>query len=259
MVKSCQKKLEAQNYATRKAVLEYDDVMSKQRGIIYGERNKVLEGVDIHDQILKMFPDVVEKVIYGLLSDEKPYFEWDLDEVNDALEDRLFPKGTNLLTEEFVEDCEVRDVYDKVLDKVYERYENVIKQAEELNFDFSKLERYFLLRVVDVLWMDHIDTMDILKKEIGLQAYGGHDPVVEYKREGYDMFEKMIEKINEDTCTFLLNVKINQPPQIKVKDKIQTQTNQKTTVQAKNEKIVGRNEPCPCGSGKKYKNCCGKN
>ena len=259
MVKSCQKKLEAQNYATRKAVLEYDDVMSKQRGIIYGERNKVLEGVDIHDQILKMFPDVVEKVIYGLLSDEKPYFEWDLDEVNDALEDRLFPKGTNLLTEEFVEDCEVNDVYNKVLDKVYERYENVIKQAEELNFDFSKLERYFLLRVVDVLWMDHIDTMDILKKEIGLQAYGGHDPVIEYKREGYDMFEKMIEKINEDTCTFLLNVKINQPPEMKVQNKVQTQTNQKTTVQAKNEKLVGRNDPCPCGSGKKYKNCCGKN
>ena len=259
MIKSCQKKLEAQNYATRKAVLEYDDVMSKQRNIIYGERNKVLEGVDIHEQILKMFPDVVEKIIYGLLSDDKPYFEWDLDEVNDALEDKLFPKGTNLLTEDFVEDCEVNDVYNKVLDKVYERYENVIKQAQELNFDFSKLERYFLLRVVDVLWMDHIDTMDILKKEIGLQAYGGHDPVVEYKREGYDMFEKMIEKINEDTCTFLLNVKIQQPPEMKVQNKIQTQTNQKTTTQAKSDKVVGRNDPCPCGSGRKYKNCCGKN
>ena len=257
MVESSQKKIEAQNYASRKFVLEYDDVMNTQRNIIYGERNKVLDGVDIHDEILSMFPDTVERIIFGLLSDDKPYFEWDLGPVNDALEDRLFPKGTNLLTEEFVEDCEVNDVYEKVLSKVLERYENVVKQAEQLNFDFSKLERYFLLRVVDVLWMDHIDTMDILKKEIGLQAYGGHDPLVEYKREGHQMFERMTEKIKEDTSTFLLNVKIKEPPQIKVRDKIQTQTNEKTTVQAKNEKIVGRNDPCPCGSGRKYKNCCG--
>ena len=257
MIESSQKKIEAQNYASRKFVLEYDDVMNTQRNIIYGERNKVLDGVDVHEEILSMFPATVERIIFGLLSDDKPYFEWDLEEVNSALEDRLFPKGTNLLTEEFVEDCEVNDVYEKVLDKVIERYENVVKQASELNFDFSKLERYFLLRVVDVLWMDHIDTMDILKKEIGLQAYGGHDPLVEFKREGHMLFEKMTEKIKEDTSTFLLNVKIKEPPQMKVRDKIQTQTNEKTTVQAKNDKVVGRNEPCPCGSGRKYKNCCG--
>lgn len=256
-IKSAQKKVEAQNYASRKFVLEYDDVMSKQREIIYGERNKVLDGVDIHGEILDMFPDVVKKVVYNCLDDDKPYFDWDLAELNKELEVKLFEKGSNVITEEFVEECDVNDVYNKVLEKVVERYENIIKEASELGFDFSNFERYFLLRVVDVLWMEHIDTMEILKKEIGLQAYGGHNPLVEYKRAGFDMFDEMIEKIREDTCTFLLNVKIKQPPQLKKVEKPVAQTNEKF-VQAKSNKVVGRNDPCPCGSGLKYKKCCGK-
>ncbi len=258
MIESAQKKIEAQNYASRKFVLEYDEVMNEQRTLIYGQRDKVLNGVDIHDEILDMFPDVVREVVYSHIDNDKPYFDWDLQELNDALEDRLIPKGTNMANEDFVEDCEVDDVYDKILKKVYERYDNVIEQARELNFDFSRLERYFLLRVVDVLWMDHIDTMEILKKEIGLQAYGGHDPLVEYKREGHQMFSAMIKKLREDTCTFLLNVKIEKPPQMQQKQTVQTQTNEKTQKTAKTSKVVGRNDPCPCGSGKKYKNCCGK-
>ena len=258
-IENAQKKIEAQNYASRKFVLEYDDVMSKQREIIYNERNKVLEGVDIHGEVLDMFPDVVKKVVYGHLDDDKPYFDWDLDELNKELEVRLFEKGSNIVDEKFVEDCDVQDVYSKVLEKVIERYENLVKESKELGFDFSKFERYFLLRVVDVLWMGHIDTMEILKKEIGLQAYGGHNPLVEYKRAGFDMFDEMIDKIREDTCTFLLNVKIKQPPQIKKVEKpvANTSTNEKF-VQAKSSKTVGRNDPCPCGSGKKYKHCCGK-
>jgi len=257
-IESSQKKVEAQNYASRKFVLEYDDVMSKQREIIYGERNKVLEGVDIHQEILDMFPDVVRKVVYNCLDDDKPYFDWDLAELNKQLEVRLFEKGTNLVTEDFVEECDVQDVYSKVLDKVIARYENLIKEANEMGFDFSKFERYFLLRVVDVLWMGHIDTMEILKKEIGLQAYGGHNPLVEYKRAGFDLFDEMIEKIREDTCTFLLNVKIKQPPQIKKVEKPQEMHTNEKFVQAKSNKVVGRNDPCPCGSGLKYKKCCGK-
>ena len=258
-IENAQKKIEAQNYASRKFVLEYDDVMSKQREIIYNERNKVLEGVDIHSEVLDMFPDVVKKIVYGHLDDDKPYFDWDLDELNKELEVRLFEKGSNVVDEKFVEECDVEDVYNKVLQKVIERYENLIKQANEMGFDFSKFERYFLLRVVDVLWMEHIDTMEILKKEIGLQAYGGHNPLVEYKRAGFDLFDEMIEKIREDTCTFLLNVKITKPPQMKKVEKpvANTQTNEKF-VQAKSNKTVGRNDPCPCGSGKKYKHCCGK-
>ncbi len=258
-IENAQKKIEAQNYSSRKFVLEYDDVMSKQREIIYGERNKVLEGVDVHNEILDMFPDVVRKVVYGHLDDDKPYFDWDLDELNKELEVKLFEKGTNLVTEKFVEECEVEEVYQKVLEKVIERYETLIKEATKLGFDFAKFERYFLLRVVDVLWMGHIDTMEILKREIGLQAYGGHNPLVEYKKAGFELFDEMVEKIREDTCTFLLNVKIKQPPQIqKEQPKPQNlQTNEKF-VQAKSTKTVGRNDPCPCGSGKKYKHCCGK-
>ena len=256
-IENAQKKIEAQHYASRKFVLEYDDVMSKQREIIYAERNKVLEGVDIHQEVLDMFPEVVKKVVYNCLDDDKPYFDWDLEELNKELEVRLFEKGSNVVTEDFVEECDVQDVYSKVLERVIARYENLIKEASELGFDFSKFERYFLLRVVDVLWMGHIDTMEILKKEIGLQAYGGRNPLVEYKRAGFDLFDEMIEKIREDTCTFLLNVKIKQPPQLKKVDRPQAQTNEKF-VQAKSNKTVGRNDPCPCGSGLKYKKCCGK-
>ncbi len=257
-IEMAQKKIEAQNYASRKFVLEYDDVMSKQREIIYRERNKVLEGVDIHQEILDMFPDVVKKVVYSVIDDDTPYFNWDLEKLNKELEVRLIEKGSNIITEDFVEECEVEDVYKKVLDIVIKRYEGIINQAKELGFDFSKFERYFLLRVVDSLWMGHIDTMEILKREIGLQAYGGHNPLVEYKREGFDLFDEMIERIREDTCTFLLNVKIQRPPELKkVERPIPTQTNQKF-VQAKSNKTVGRNDPCPCGSGKKYKHCCGR-
>ena len=258
-IEGAQKKIEAQNYASRKFVLEYDDVMSKQREIIYSERNKVLEGVDIHGEVLDMFPEVVKNVVYNCIDDDKPYFDWDLENLNKELEVRLFEKGSNIVTEEFVEECDVKEVYSKILDKVIERYEKLIKEAKDLGFDFSNFERYFLLRVVDVLWMGHIDTMEILKKEIGLQAYGGHNPLVEYKRAGFDMFDEMIEKIREDTCTFLLNVKIKQPPVIKRVERpvAQTQTNEKF-VQAKKDKVVGRNDLCPCGSGLKYKKCCGK-
>ena len=257
-IESAQKKIEEQNYVFRKFVLEYDDVMNRQREIIYNERDKVLKGVDIHDEILSMFPDVVSKVVYNVIDDDTPTFKWDLEKLNKDLEVRLIEKGRNLVTEDFVEECDARDVYEKVLKEVYNRYDKLIEESKELGFDFSRFERYFLLRVVDVLWMEHIDTMEILKREIGTQVYGGRNPLVEYKREGFDLFDRMIEKIREDTCTFLLNVKIQRPPEIKKAVKpIQTSTNQKF-VQAKSDKTVGRNDPCPCGSGKKYKHCCGR-
>ena len=257
-IESAQKKIEGQNYASRRTVLEYDDVMNQQREIIYGERDKVLKGVDIHDEVLSMFPDVVHNVIYNVIDDDKPYFDWDLDELNKELEVKLFPKGSNIITEEFVEDCEVKDVYEKVLQKVYDRYEKVVSDAKEIGFDFSIIERQVLLRFVDVLWMSHIDTMQILKNEIGLQAYGGHNPVVEYKREAFEMFDEMVANIREGTCTMLLNVKIEKNPQMQKREEPQNiQTNQKFT-QAKSDKTLGRNDPCWCGSGKKFKHCHGK-
>lgn len=257
-VEMAQKRIEAQNYAQRRNVLEYDDVMNRQRELIYAERDKVLNGVDIHDEVVGMFPDVVHKIVYNDIDDDTPFYDWDLEKLNKDLEDRLIPKGSNVVDEKFVDECEVSDVYNKVLDIVNDRYNGVIEESKELGFDFSKFERYFLLRVVDVLWMEHIDTMDMLKREIATQGYGGHDPLVAYKREGFDLFDQMVEKIREDTCTFLLNVKFERPPELKKAEKpVATTTNQKF-VQAKSTKIVGRNDPCPCGSGKKYKHCCGR-
>ncbi len=255
-IERSQKNLEGHNYNARSRVLEYDDVMNQQRETIYKERNKVLEGQDVHAEILEMFPEVVANIVYGCLDEDKPYFEWDLKDINTALEDRLFEKGTNLVDEKFVEDCEVQDVYNKVLKIVVDRYENLVKQAKDYGYDFATFERYFLLRVVDVLWTEHIDTMDMLRKEIQTVAYGNQNPIIAYKKEGHDMFDRMNEKIRTDVCTFLLNVKVEAPPEVKQREKEITNTNE-TFVQAKSNKVVGRNDPCPCGSGKKYKNCCG--
>lgn len=256
-IENAQKRLEEHNYGIRSAVLEYDDVMNQQRETIYAERNKVLAGENIHEEIVDMFPEVIHKIVYGTLDEDKPYFEWDLKDINTALEDRLFEKGSNVVDEKFVEDCEVQDVYDKLLKKVVDKYENLAKTAKSYGAKFDDFERYFLLRVVDVLWTEHIDTMSMLKKEIRTMAYGNKNPLIEYKREGFDLFDAMTAKIREDVCTFLINVKVEAPPEMKPKEKEITNTNEGAS-QAKSNKVVGRNDPCPCGSGKKYKNCCGK-
>ena len=256
VIEQSQQRLEDHNYMRRSRVLEYDDVMNQQREVIYKERDKVLEGHDVHAEILEMFPAVVKNIVYSNLDEDKPYFEWDLTDINTALEDRLFEKGSNVVDEKLVEDCEVEDVYAKVLKLVLDKYENLVSKAKEYGYDFAGFERYFLLRVVDVLWTEHIDTMDMLRREITTVSYGNQNPIIAYKKEGYDMFERMNEKITTDVCTFLINVKVEAPPEIKAKEKEQTNTNE-VFVQAKSAKVVGRNDPCPCGSGKKYKNCCG--
>ena len=256
VIEQSQQRLEDHNYMRRSRVLEYDDVMNQQREVIYKERDKVLEGHDVHAEILEMFPAVVKNIVYSNLDEDKPYFEWDLTDINTALEDRLFEKGSNVVDEKLVEDCEVEDVYAKVLKLVLDKYENLVAKVKEYGYDFAGFERYFLLRVVDVLWTEHIDTMDMLRREITTVSYGNQNPIIAYKKEGYEMFERMNEKITTDVCTFLINVKVEAPPEIKAKEKEQTNTNE-VFVQAKSTKVVGRNDPCPCGSGKKYKNCCG--
>lgn len=257
-IENAQKRLEERNYSIRSTVLEYDDVMNQQRETIYAERNKVLAGENIHEEILGMFPDVLQKIVFNTLDEDKPYFEWDLKDINTALEDKFFEKGSNIVDEKFVEDCEVQDVYNKLLKVITGKYEELYNTAKGYGYNFDDFERYFLLRVVDVLWTEHIDTMDMLRKEIGTTAYGNKNPIIEYKREGFDLFDSMTEKIREDVCTFLFRVKVEAPPEMKPKEKEVTTTNESTS-QAKSTKVVGRNDPCPCGSGKKYKNCCGKN
>lgn len=262
-IEGAQKRIEAQNFASRKNVLRFDDVMSKQRQIIYGERNKVLDGVDVHEQIMEMYPEVVGNICNTYLDADKPYFEWDLKTLNTALEDKLFPKGTNLVTEEFVENCEISDVIEKIMKVITDKYQVNVEKTKEVGVDFSMFERLILLRVVDSLWMDHIDQMQILRNEIGIQAYGQKDPVVEYKRQGFEMFDHMVDRIHEDVTAFLLNTKIEIERKVEMPKQhvfkpadIVDNAPQKTI--EKNDRVIRRNDPCPCGSGKKYKNCCGK-
>ncbi|MDD4815776.1 MAG: preprotein translocase subunit SecA [Clostridia bacterium] len=261
-IEKAQKRIENQNYASRKNVIQFDDVMNKQRELIYAERNKVLDGVDVHNQILEMFPDYVARLVNLFIDSNKPYFEWNLDPINNGLEDKLFPKGTNLITKEFVEDCEPIDVKEKILKVLYAKIDDRKERFEEMNLRFADFERFVLLQVVDRFWMDHIDQMEILKREIGLRAYGQQDPIVAYKNEGFDLFDTMIENIQEETCAIVLNSNIEvrqaQPVNQPLYKPVQVIENGKIG-QAKNQtKGIGRNDPCPCGSGKKYKNCCGK-
>ena len=254
-IENAQRKIEGYNFSIRRNVLSYDDVMNKQREIIYAERNKVLDNVDIHDEILTMVEEVVSETVFTYLNDKKDYTEWKLDDLNNALEDRILLKGTNLITEKFVKNLSSKEVNEKVLKYCLDKIQEKIDFAKEIDKDFADVERAVLLHVVDKLWMDHIDAMSTLKNEIGLQAYGQHDPVIMYKREGFDMFEEMIENIKERTVGILININIEKPVEAPKAPKIVI----KQVTVRNTEKEVGRNDPCPCGSGKKYKNCCGKN
>ncbi len=261
-IENAQKRIEAQNYQSRKTVLKFDEIMNKQRLLIYGERNKVLDGIDVHEQIMEMYPDVVERICKTYLDEDKPYFEWELEPLNRGLEDKLFPKGTNLVDKDFVENCEIQDVIDKIMEIIKKKYQENVDKTKEVGVDFSMFERLILLRVVDTLWMDHIDQMQMLKNEIGVQAFGQKDPVTEYEKQGYEMFDQMIDRIHDDVTAFLLNAKIEinrkvqMPKQHTFKPADVVENTPPTTITKNKE--VGRNDPCPCGSGKKYKNCCGK-
>lgn len=260
-LESAQKKVEGNNFSIRRTILQYDDVMNKQREIIYTERDKVLEGKDFHEEILGMIHDLVESCVRGEISDSKVYYEWNLDSLNKALEEYIFPKDTNFITQENVEEKEVSDVVEMVYNQVVE---NVNKKKDEINEMipipnmFENLERWVLLSRVDSAWMEHIDSMQILKREIGTRQ----DPINEYKKIGYEMFDDMIARIRENTARMIINSRLEK---VVKKPTIQSAPqNLKTNVQQENSTIKAdkkspqRNDLCPCGSGKKYKNCCGK-
>ncbi|MGN0748740.1 MAG: preprotein translocase subunit SecA [Christensenellales bacterium] len=255
-IERAQKRIEMRHYSARRTVLLFDDVLNKQREIIYTERNKVLDGANVHEEVMEMYPQIVAEIVNSTINGDKSPDEWNLEELNNALEKKLLPKGTNLVTYEFVEDCDAQDLIDKLLAEVERRYDEKVKIFKEHNKDFSDFERYILLRVVDSLWMDHIDQMNQLRNEIGLQSYGQHDPIVAYKQIGFEMFEQLIDEIKEKTALFLLNVKIEAQPTIRQVAKPIMVVEQKT---ARADTKISRNAPCPCGSGKKYKQCCGKN
>ena len=271
-IENSQRKVELQNFSIRKTVLQFDDVMNKQREIIYLERNKVLDGEPVHEQIMKMFPEVVETSVKKVISDDVPYYEWDLQALTHELENGLIEKESGVITEEFVEECDVKDVIDKVLDLIYKRYDERVKELKEIGIDFENIERNVLLRMVDINWMSQIENMQIMKDEILARQFGQQDPIFAYKKEGFDMFDSMVAKIKEMTCKTLLNARIRrepapQPAPAKIiftgKELTPEERAKKEKAKLKVQKTVindkpkaGRNDPCPCGSGKKYKNCC---
>ena len=269
MIENAQKKVEAAHYASRRYLLEYDDVINKQRSIIYGQRNSILDGEDVHSQILDMFPDLVDEALLASVDVDKPSVDWDVAKINLNLEDKLFKKGTNFVTEEMCEDIIYEELRQKVLDDVIARYNDKKNQIEELGLVFADIERSVLLSVVDHAWMQHIDGMSDLRRDVSTLAYGRQDPIVAYKKIGFNMFDEMISKIRADTSSVMLNMnvdaframieRVNRQRQEYIASQDGAKNAQSQAKQpAKSEKIVGRNDPCPCGSGKKYKNCCGK-
>ena len=271
-IENAQKAIEGRNFGIRKTVLQYDDVMNKQREVIYAERMKVLKGENVHEQVVKYIPDFVRKVVSEAVNIDQMPEKWDAAVLNRALENRLLPEGSNFITQEKLDKWDVDYAIDRITKATEKAYEEKIKEVkEELGIDYSDVERRFLLMTVDRNWIDQIDAMDQLRKGIGLRAYGNVDPVISYKQEGFDMFDEMIERIQSTTIALLLKVRIEvNRPMVRpveepkpVADTAQLSTNAPESSGAKPlpkaNKTPGRNDPCPCGSGKKYKNCCGKN
>lgn len=256
-IENAQKKVEGNNFAIRKHVLKYDDVMNKQREVIYGERRKVLEGENLRNHIGSMVKALVEQNVEIYTRQSKFPEEWDLEGLEVYIV-KQFGLNKGLLKFDDIESLTKEGLIDHILDACEERYKE--KEAEFGEDKFREIERVVLLQVVDSKWMDHIDAMDQLRQGIGLRAYGQEDPVRAYQMEGFDMFEEMTQTIWEETVGFLYHVE--NPDKIERKRVAQPIENNKEEINrsiVRKEKKIGRNEPCPCGSGKKYKKCCGAN
>ena len=207
-IANAQKAIEGRNFGIRKNVLQYDDVMNKQREVMYAERMKVLKGENVHDQVLKYIPDYVEEVVRAAVNaDDMPEL-WNETELNAALEAKLLPEGTNYVTREKLEKWDYPLAIEKITAKTVKEYEKKIEEISKMGVDFSDVERRVLLMTVDRNWIDHIDAMDQLRKGIGLRAYGQVDPIISYKKEGFDMFDEMVERIQRSTISVLLKVRI---------------------------------------------------
>lgn len=258
-IEKAQKKIEGNNFGIRKNLLEYDQVMNEQRETIYTERLRVLNGDNMRDSVYKWITDVVEGMVDLCISDEQMPEEWNMVELNQLL-NPIFPFGIVMLSDEQKQTYKKADLVQYLKEKavkLYEAKEAEFPEAEQIR----ELERVVLLKVIDRKWMDHIDDMDQLRQGIGLQAYGQRDPLVEYKMTGYEMFGAMSESIKEDAVRLLLHVKVEQKVEREQVAKV-TGTNKddtavKTPKKRTTEKVYP-NDPCPCGSGKKYKQCCGR-
>lgn len=257
-IERAQQKIEGNNFAIRKSLLDFDQVNNDQREVIYGERRRVLDGESMRDVIFKMITETVDACVDHCISEDLEPEEWDLKELTQLLTP-MIPISPVTLTEEEKKKGKVSELKQRLkaeATKLYEAKETEFPEPEHIR----ELERVILLKVIDRKWMDHIDDMVQLRQGIGLQSYGQRDPVVEYKFAGYDMFQAMIDSIREDTVRALMHVKIEQKVEREQVAKV-TGTNKDDTASkgpVKKAAKIGRNDPCPCGSGLKYKQCCGR-
>ncbi|MDY3121480.1 preprotein translocase subunit SecA [Suipraeoptans intestinalis] len=257
-IERAQQKIESNNFGIRKNLLEYDQVMNEQREIIYEERRRVLDGENMRDSIFHMMNEYVENSVDVVIGDDQETEDWDLTELNLAVRNTVPMK---LITPEDVQQMNRKELKHLLKERAMKAYE--IKEAEfEEAEQIREIERVILLKVIDAKWMDHIDDMDQLRQGIGLQAYGNRDPKIEYKMMGYEMFDQMTKNIAEETVRAMFHVRIEKKVEREQVAKV-TGTNKDDSVVAapkkRAEKKVYPNDKCPCGSGKKYKQCCGRN
>ena len=265
-IENAQRKVEARNFATRKNVLQYDDVMNRQRELIYKQRDQVLDGDNVKDEITKMMHQSVEDTVDAFLPDSETRDEWNIVGLRDNYMGWLLTEEDLQYSEDELKTISKDDIKEELIQKV----DDLSASREELFGEqvTRELERVVMLKCVDVQWMDHIDAMEQLKRGIHLRGYAQRDPVVEYRNEGYDMFDQMIANIRDDTTRLFLSAKIQvideqEAPKEMVESgagaavKISNPDEEEENASAKPTAKVGRNDPCPCGSGKKYKKCCG--
>ncbi len=273
-VEHAQMRVEDRNFSIRKHVISYDDVLNKQREIIYEQRRIVLDELDVHEQIKAMIPKVIERVCDPYLNSKADYSQWDYEAFNRDIESAVLPRGTELITPDFVEEHDDRDSFlnavsaeaEKVFEERNEKFKN-----EKIPVDV--LERDILLRCVDNRWTEHISAMEELRQGISLVAYGHRDPVLVYRQEGFEMFDEMVENIQSDVVKIIMKIQVEAKVEQPKEQEMQTTekhddvtllgAEKKKTAKPKvetvhKEKQPRPNDPCPCGSGKKYKNCCGR-
>jgi preprotein translocase subunit SecA len=254
-IESAQKRIEYRNFEIRKNVLQYDDVMNKQRELIYSQRRKVLMGADVRENILDMLDSLIDE-IFGVYCPENTYpEEWDIPGITEYFNKIFLPKGIPLFKTEEVEELTPESAKERIRKLALSFYDQKEAEIEQGGQSMREIERILLLRAVDQKWMAHIDAMDQLRQGIGLRAYGQRDPIVEFRREGFDMFDEMIREIQQDTVTMLYHVKLTTRP---VKREAPRVVEAPKKVLDSSGNKLGRNAPCPCGSGKKFKNCCGQ-
>ncbi len=254
-IEGAQKKKEGMNFAIRKNVLQYDDVMNKQREIIYSQRNKVLDGEDIKDTVIKMIDQTIDSYCAIFLADDAVHDNWDLKGLREYFLGWITTPNDLKFTSEELGNTSREEVAESLKEKAHNIYD---AREKEFGYDMMReIERVMLLRSVDTNWMDHIDAMDQLRQGIGLRAYGQHDPVIEYRNDSYDMFEAMTDAIREQTAKLVLSVRVRKDEEVK-REKVANETGEGKPQTVKGKGAVGKNALCPCGSGKKYKRCCGK-